>query len=90
MPHNIEIFGGPRFLEARCGRTVRTPSGPALHILNPVILPMISHLTNLIAQLPIQVVIGLTLLHETVVIVLTLLHEAVEACHLHCSKQAVN
>jgi len=60
------------------------------HILNPVILPMISHLTNLIAQLPIQVVIGLTLLHETVVIVLTLLHEAVEACHLHCSKQAVN
>ena len=30
MPHNIEIFGGPRFLEARCGRTVRTPSGPAL------------------------------------------------------------
>ena len=31
MPHsNIEIFGGPRFLEARCSRTVRTPSGPAL------------------------------------------------------------
>ena len=30
MLHNIEIFGGPRFLEARCGRTVRTASGPAL------------------------------------------------------------
>jgi len=30
MPHNIEIFGGPRFLEARCGRTIRPPSGPAL------------------------------------------------------------
>ena len=30
MPYNIEIFGGPRFLEARCGCTVRTSSGPAL------------------------------------------------------------
>ena len=27
MSHNIEIFGGLRFLQARCYRTVRTPQG---------------------------------------------------------------
>lgn len=48
------------------------------HILNPVILPLISHLTNLVAQLPTQVVVSLTLLCKTV-----------EASRLHCSKQAV-
>lgn len=48
------------------------------HIHNPAILPLISRLTNLILQLPIQVVIGLTLQLKTV-----------EASHLHCSNQAV-
>lgn len=43
------------------------------HILNLIILPLISRLTNLVAQLSIQVVTGLTLLCKTV-----------EASHLHC------
>ena len=30
MPLNMTILEAPNFLEARCGRTARTPSGPAL------------------------------------------------------------